>query len=922
MKSDRSGILVNRFWRHFVFLIMVTCSPLTFSQSISLTPQQEAMLNQLPPEQRQEAMRTIEQLRQQRNDSVPLSSLTEELSTNGQDEDSFLLDEDSDLGPVRAESGSSLIVTLIPKIELSRESSEILLTDIALQRVQGSHVYVLDANGVLKLPGLSGIPVLGLESDQIQARVAAEPALNVFDVAVSILEISATGTDALEPYGYELFESTEYGFDPVISGPVPGDYVLGPGDSVRVQLFGNANEIHEIEVSRDGVLNLPQLGPITVAGLRFSEFRDDIGRRVQEMLIGTQVSVTMGRLRTIRVFVLGDANRPGSYVVDSLSTISSVLYRSGGVSRVGTLRNIQLKRSGTVVARLDLYDLLLNGDTSGDERLQSGDVVFIPPIGPQVSVGGAVKRPAIYETRGNTAVADVIRFAGGLTPNADPGSAVIERIQSGQKRTLVSIDAGGNDALSTSANAGDVLTIPEILPVLEDSVSLQGHVHRPGPRQWRAGMRLSDLIGSLAALMPRADTNYVLVRRENAADRHVDVVSANLSLAIANPQSSANIALRPRDTVHVFDLEFGRQRVVEPILEELKLQARFGEPYQEVSISGQVQAPGVYPLEPGMRISDLIRAGGSLSEDAYTVKAELVRYAVVGDDYRDTEIVDIDLESIIRGDTTADIVLQEHDNLRISGLPDWDSLWTATLEGEVTFPGSYRIKRGEKLSDLLERAGGLTNSSFPEGAIFLRESLREREQEQLAVLAQRLESDLISLSLESGDSVSLDAQSTGQSLLNQLRETEAVGRLVIDLKTLAANPGAATEIADLELRDGDRLLVPKLAQEVTVLGETQQNTSHLYQPGLSRADYISLSGGLTRRADKKLIYVVRASGAVVSGGRSKWFSRKNSTEIRPGDTIVVPLETDRIPPLTLWSSVTQILYQAAIAVAAVQTFNN
>jgi protein involved in polysaccharide export with SLBB domain len=300
----------------------------------------------------------------------------------------------------------------------------------------------------------------------------------------------------------------------------------------------------------------------------------------------------------------------------------------------------------------------------------------------------------------------------------------------------------------------------------------------------------------------------------------------------------------------------------------------------------------------------------------------VARYAVVNGEYRDAEVIDIDLESILRGDESADIVLHEHDNLRISTIPDWDSLWTITLEGEVKFSGEYRIRRGETLRQVLERAGGLTAAAFPEGAIFLRESLKEREREQIEVLARRLEADLTSLSLQTLETTGSEALATGQQLLAQLRSTDAVGRLVIDVRQITARTQGKDVVSDVELRDGDRLLVPKQAQEVTVIGETQQNTSHLFQPGLTRDDYIEMSGGLTRRADKKLIYVVRASGAVVAGGRSKWFGRSGRLQILPGDTIVVPVDTDRIRPLTLWTNITQILYQAAIAVAAVQSFNN
>jgi len=907
--------------RSFVAVFFALAAGISLAQSITLSPEQQAMLDQLPPEQRQLALRQMEQVQRQSSEGSESSRTAEEETMPGPATGTGT---DEDLQPAeepRASANSRLVINLILNPFLSKEESQEIETDPALQRIVGSRYYELDDDGVLHFPGLSSIPLLGLTAGQIEQRVGAEPEFDLFDVAVTILDSEFTEADTIEPFGYEIFEAEGLGFEPVMTGPVPPDYVLGPGDSIRVQLYGKENGIYEFEVTRDGILNLPQLGPITVAGLPFSEFRQDLNRRVQQMLIGTQVSVTMGQLRTIRIFVLGDVNRPGSYVVSSLATISSALYQSGGISRVGTLRDIQLKRSGNVVARLDLYDLLLNGDTSDDRRLQPGDVIFVPPVGPQVSVSGAVKRPAIYELRGETSIAKVIRLAGGMTSDAYPNGARIKRIDGNEERNVVSLDADGPEALAMIARAGDEVSIPRILARLEQTVVLAGHVHRPGPYQWREGMRLTDLLRSEAELKPGADSSYILIRREDVNTRRVSAVSANLSEALANPGSAANIELKSRDAVHVFDLTFGRQRVVAPLLDELQLQARFGEPYREVSISGQVPAPGTFPLERDMRISDLLRAGGGLGEEAYALKAEIARYEVVNGEYRNTKVIGIDLESVLRGDVSADIALQEHDNLRISTIPDWDSLWTISLEGEVKFPGEYRIRRGETLRQVLERAGGLTDGAFPEGAIFLRESLREREREQLEVLARRLEADLTTLSLQTLETTGSEALTTGQQLLTQLRSAESVGRLVIDVEQLAARASGEDIVSDVDLRDGDKLLVPKQAQEVTVIGETQQNTSHLFQPGLNRDDYIEMSGGLTRRADKKLIYVVRASGAVMAGSRSRWIGRSGSLDMRPGDTIVVPVDTDRIRPLTLWTNITQILYQAAIAVAAVNSFN-
>ena len=863
------------------------------------------MLNQLPPAQRQQAMDALRQLNSQQQ-APTQQTINETLSAATVPSETT----EDDVAERMAEARSRLVLRFDPREDLTEPEVLALEEDPVTQKLLGNHVFVLDENGILLLQGLEVIPLMGLDEEEIERRLEAEPYLSQFSIGAIILGHKPIGVEALRPFGYEVFEPRDVDLSAPTSGPVPGDYVLGPGDTVRVQLFGNVNGIYEYEVSRDGILNLPELGPITVAGLPFSEFRADLKARVEEMLIGTQVSVTMGQLRTIRVLILGDANEPGSYVVSGLTTVSGALYQGGGISEVGSMRNIQLKRAGRVVATVDLYDLLLKGDTSSSVRLQPGDVVFVPPIGNTISVGGAVKRPAIYETKGKATVADVIQLAGGLTADAYGEGARLERID-GDRKTLA-VDLTSSEATNLVVRSGDTLVVPEVLPTLEGTVVLAGHVYRPGNFQWRADMRLSDLIGSVDELKPGVDTGYVLIRRETERGQPIQALSADLAAALAAPGGPDDLRLEAADTVYVFSMALGRQRVIEPLIEELRQQATIDLPSREVQIAGDVRAPGVYPLDSQMRVSDLIRAGGNLSEAAFALEAELARYSVSDGEGRAVEIVDVDLEAIRRGDSAADLLLREHDYLIINRVPEWDTIWTVSLEGEVRFPGEYRIRRGETLPEVVARAGGLTENAYPEGSVFLREALKEQEKEQIDTLARRLESDLASLSLESRDSGSSDTLATGRTLLDQLRNTEPVGRLVIDLDVAAG----------IEMRDGDRLLVPQHPQVVTVLGETQQNTSHIYRDSLSRDDYINLSGGLTRRADKKLIYVVRANGAVVAGNRSKWLGRGGGVDIRPGDTIVVPLDTDRMRPLTFWGGVTQILYQGAIAVAAVKTFSD
>ena len=880
----------------------------------SLSGAQRELLNALPPEQRRQALEALRELGGVEGRASSVSSVNEpeeeaELAVAG----SRPFGEEEEDGEPRASAGSSVVLTLTPKRELTAEKLELLASDPALRRVSGKSAFTLDESGSLLFPGLGSVPLLGLTESDIEHRLGAAPFLQDFEIEVRLLAVEAVGKAALKPFGYGLFAGDGGSLSVPRSGPVPPDYVLGPGDGVRVQLFGKVNGIYELEVTRDGVLNLPEMGPVPVVGLRFSSLREELHARVAETLIGTQVSVTMGLLRRIRVFVLGDVKRPGSYVVSGLSTISSALYHSGGISEVGTLRGIELKRGGRRVATLDLYDLLLSGDTSQDRRLQPGDVIFVPPVGWTVGVGGAVKRPGIYEVPAGASVGEAVRLAGGLSPTAFAAGARLERIGADRRRQVLTVDVSGGAEAGGRIVSGDVLLVPEVLPDWANTVWLSGHVQRPGPYEWSSGMRLTDLIGSPLELKPGVDDGYVLIRRERVRGEPIEVLSADLGAALRSPGSAEDLGLSSRDTVHVFSLGFGRQRVIAPLMEELSLQATFAAPNRRAEIVGDVRAPGEYPLEPDMRISDLIRAGGSLTEGAYTRRAELTRYTVDNGEMRQSSVMAVDLEAVLRGDRDADRLLWAHDNLSITRVPEWDTEWSVMFEGEVRFPGEYRIRRGETLSSVLGRAGGLTSAAFAQGAIFL------REREQVEILARRLEADLTALSLASLDTSGAEALATGQALLEQLRGYEAVGRLVIDLEDRAEVGGWGS--GSVELRDGDRLLVPPKSQVVTVIGEVQQTTSHLHRAGLRRDDYIDLSGGLTRRADRKLIYVVRANGAVVAATRSRWLGRGQRLAIEPGDTIVVPLETDRIRTLTLWANITQILYQGAIALSAVRQFS-
>ena len=822
-------------------------------------------------------------------------------------------------GDARIKGGEQLLLEVVlpvlPATEPPRnadvERSLVELRDRILKR----NPYELSVSGVLQLPGFDPIPLAGLTSKEAQERLALDPELRAFSVAVTLLRIDPQGVKALKPYGYDIFRDAANALVPGTDIPVPDEYRLGPGDTMNVQLYGQQSQTYSLPVGRDGTISFPELGPINVGGMGFGAARTLLEGRVKKQMIGTQARVSLSDLRSARVLVLGDAERPGSYVVSGLATATSALFASGGVKPIGSLRKIEIRRDGNLVRKLDLYDVLLKGNTEDDVRLQTGDVVFVPPVGPTVGIDGAVRRPAIYELTKEKTAGELIALAGGLNSAADDGSVTLERIEHGHDRRMVRVDLGTPDGRAFALQDGDVLRVGTIPPVIDNGIIVEGHIYRPGTVPYHPGIRLSEVLGSMDALKPRADIHYVLVRREAQDRSKVSVFSADLSAALAQPGSRDDVTLSPRDRIHVFDLTSPRDQVVAPLLEEMNRQARPAEPMAVAEVTGRVNAPGRYPLETGMRLGDLLRAGGGLQDAAYAVTAELTRYEVIGGANRRSDLQTVDIAGIVRGDAAANLELRPYDVLTIQETPEWGRAENVTLRGEVRFPGGYRIRRGESLRSVLERAGGLTPLAFPEGAIFTREELKARERQQLDRLADRMQADIASLSLQASQTNPGAAESlaAGRALLDQLRATKPVGRLVIDLNRILQ--GRAAAASEITLRNGDELVVPRFTQEVTVLGEVQSPTSIVFKPGLRRNDVIDLVGGFTARADRARVYVVRADGTVVATP-SRWFGSR-STEVHPGDTVVVPYDAEKMRPLPMWTAVTTIIYNLAIAATAV-----
>ena len=538
---------------------------------------------------------------------------------------------------------------------------------------------------------------------------------------------SQENTRDLQPFGYELFAGTPTTFAPATNIPVPSTYIVGPGDTVIIQLYGQQNITYQLVVTREGQLMFPQIGPVNVSGQSFEDVRSQLQGIVANQLIGQSASITMGPLRSISVFVLGEASRPGSYTVSSLSTMTNALFVSGGVTTVGSLRRIRLMRAGQQITELDLYDLLLRGDTSGDARLLPGDVIFVPPVGRTVGIAGEVRRPAIYEIKDETAVAEVLSLSGGLKPTAFPSASRLERINEQGERTLIDVDLTDTENSPTLAD-GDLLQIDSVLDQLESVVLLEGHVKRPGGFEWREGIRVSDFLPSVELLLPDPDLQMALIAREVQPTRRIELVPVSLGEAINNPGSTSDVLLQPRDQLHTFGASQDRRPQLEALLDRLNDQASFDSPPLSVTVTGNVRYPGQYPLVGGMTLGGAIRfAGGLLTDsDVDNVLLErridqrgsvaIERYALDGQTLSSRARVSLrELDKVIVFGTTQareELLSDTLEKLRLQAAQDRPTE-IVSITGRVRFPGDYPLIQGATAGDAIALAGGLSESADP-----------------------------------------------------------------------------------------------------------------------------------------------------------------------------------------------------------------
>lgn len=758
-------------------------------------------------------------------------------------------------------------------------------------------------------------------------------------------------TKKIQPFGYNVFANAPSTFAPTSDIAIPENYILGLGDSISIQVFGKENMELVLEVNREGDVVFPSHGPFSVAGLSFGEMKTLLVAKIKEKIIGVDVVVGMASLRSMRVFVLGDAYKPGPYTLSSLSSITHALFAAGGISDIGSLRNIQLKRSGKLVTKLDLYDLLIRGDSANDLMLQSGDVVFIPPVKNIVTVIGLVRRPAVYELIKGETFQDVLNMAGGALPSAYLKYTELTRYSDNSYRRGISLDLTDNVVLNNEASSGDEISIKKTdyirtpqISLIADAITLKGAITKPGKYQWFNGQKISDLLPQIEThVLLQADLQYSIIVRELNNAREIDVLQFSLAKALSDTSSVDNLLLQPKDKIIIFthsssvieakkersvnnsieavksdnlqDTEvnklssFSRQRLLLPIIDQLKRQAASGQPLQLVEIDGQVKYPGIYPLVKNARVDSLITAAGGFQESAYLARAELTRNQIEGIAVKKIS-KHIKLASVLKGNMSANILLQSKDRLNVHKIPSWSENLIVELRGEFVFPGRYTIRRGETLSDIIAKAGGFTDFAHQEASVFTRVKLKELEKENLIKLGDDLRMEMASKSLSDTNFSQSNAEI--QSLLSDIVKVEPIGRLVLDLQRVIQQNNY-----DIMLEGGDVLYVPSLKNSVNVIGQVQVPTSHIYDQRLTANDYLTKSGGTKKRADEDRIYIISANGSIKVLSSTNWFATDASSNMKPGDTLVVPLDSEYMNNLTLWTSATTIMYNTAVAIAAI-----
>jgi protein involved in polysaccharide export with SLBB domain len=783
-------------------------------------------------------------------------------------------------------------------------------------------------------------------------------------------------------YGAKLFLQSPSTFAPVDQVPVTSNYVVGPGDQLLIRVWGQMNFNAEVTVDRNGMVYVPHIGAIHVGGVPYSDLQQQVRNAVGRIYKNFDVSVNLGQLHPIRIFVTGQARYPGSYTVSSLSTLVSALFATGGPGPQGSLRHIQLRRNGTAVADLDLYELLVNGDKSHDVPLLPGDVIYIPPVGPQVAVYGSVRSPAIYELKDRketSTLGEVVTDAGGLTSTASLSRASLERIddQQHQRALDVALDTAGRN---TPLKDGDIVRVLPISPSFDQTVTVRGNVADPGRFGWHPGMKLSELLPNSEVLVTRdywQKRNQLGLPSPVFQPDYAQRFTAYRQVQAEN-QRQYFLTLQRDQQKRLYDQQQATQNAQNQ---------QAGQPAGAVapstatapagdlttqsdtasgSSTGDVpppeeQLPGTVPNQPVQTTQNTIPrdntvGGGSLADEQRIARTENIAtarylndvslmapeidwsYAVIermNPATLKTTLIPFDLGKLVKEhDASQDLALEPHDVITIFSqadirVPQNQQTKLVRIEGEVEHAGIYSAQPGETLRHLVERAGGFTPDAYLFGAELTRESTRIVQQQRLDNYLTQLEisTDRAGAANSAGAITPTDQSANAgtvaatQALVTRLRELRASGRVVLSLTPDSNN---VNNLPDLPLEDGDRFIVPSKPSSVNVVGAVYEQSSFLFNPERRVFGYLKQAGGANRDADKDHAFVIRADGSILSRESAKtfWGNEFDQARVQPGDTIVVPEKTYRGNGLRNLLVFSQLFSQIALGAGALAVITN
>jgi protein involved in polysaccharide export with SLBB domain len=813
----------------------------------------------------------------------------------------------------------------------------------------------------------------------------------------------ARHSPVLDRFGMDIFRNGTGNLNSLpMDLPVGPDYVLGPGDGLNIDLFGGVAQRLRRVVDRQGLVALPDVGDVQVSGRTMGDVQGMVQAALRTQYRNVQADVSLTRLRSIRIYVVGDVEHAGAYDISSLSTALNAVYAAGGPTSGGSLRILRHYRGQQLLEQVDVYDLLLHGVGAKMQRLESGDTIQVPPLGAQVTLEGMVRRPAIYELNGEKTLAEVLQLAGGVLPSGTLRHVDVERLQAHETRTMLRLDIPENNNQESVTLAledfkiqdGDKVQISPILPYADRTVYLDGHVFRPGKFAYQDGMKVTDLIKSYRDLLPEPYKQRAEIIRLASPDNTPEVLAFNLEDALAG-KDGQDLLLKPFDTVRVygrFDFEDppivtvtgevrdpgdhvtngvvhlrdaifmaggttaeagkgdiqvfrktqdGKLQVISASLDgalagdakdDILLEpkdrvivprnlTRVDPP--TVVIKGEVGRPGKYPLGDGLTAAGLVRVAGGLTRGAFTEEADLTSYMVQDGSKIVSDHRWVPIARALAGEPDTDVRLHDGDVLTIRQLTGWEDKGAlVTIKGEVLYPGTYGIQEGECLSSIIQRAGGFRSDAYPYATIFQRVSVRELEEQNRSELIRRVKGEATEINLTPGGDQEDIRQATlvqYQITLEKLENTPPIGRLVVHISSNLKR--WAKTSADIPVRAGDVIEIPKRSNMVVVDGSVYNPTAITYKPGKNAEWYLSQAGGPTQLANKKAVFVVRGDGAVIGTQGGLFSGGVEKAELQPGDMVVVPEKTFSIShKFQNTVQAAQIATAAGIAISAARTF--